>query len=162
MTETKPKRRWLRFSLRMLLIIVAILGAGMGWIAIELRQLHHESVIVQQLEKEGADFTPEGVGNEGSWWDKLRWAMLGKRTVEASLSNSAITDLKPLADLKYLTVVLLDHTKVTDITPLLKLKKLDWVVVDGDLVSGDQIQSLKAAAIGARIDVLHQGEPDQP
>ena len=33
MTETKPKRRWFRFSLRTLFVLVTIIGVGAGWVA---------------------------------------------------------------------------------------------------------------------------------
>ena len=31
MTETKPKRRWFRFSLRTLFVLVTIIGVGAGY-----------------------------------------------------------------------------------------------------------------------------------
>ena len=43
MGETKPKRRWFRFSLRTLFVLVTIIGVGAGWVAHQLnwiRQRH--------------------------------------------------------------------------------------------------------------------------
>ena len=43
MTETKPKRRWFRFGLRTLFVLVTIFGVGAGWVAYQLnliRQRH--------------------------------------------------------------------------------------------------------------------------
>ena len=37
MTETKPKRRWFRFSLRSLFVLVTIAGIGAGWVAYQLK-----------------------------------------------------------------------------------------------------------------------------
>jgi hypothetical protein len=37
MTETKPKRRWSTFSLRTLLVLVAIVGIATGWYVNRLR-----------------------------------------------------------------------------------------------------------------------------
>jgi hypothetical protein len=36
MAETKPKRRWFRFSLRTLFVLVAIIGVPLGWGAYQL------------------------------------------------------------------------------------------------------------------------------
>ena len=44
MTETKPKRRWFRFSLRTLFVVVTIISLPLGWIAYQLswiQQRHH-------------------------------------------------------------------------------------------------------------------------
>src|SRR5436190_21469206 len=43
MTESKPKRRWFRFSLRTLFVVVTVIGIGAGWVAYQLnwiRQRH--------------------------------------------------------------------------------------------------------------------------
>jgi hypothetical protein len=43
MTETKPKRRWFRFSLRTLFVLVTVIGVAAGWLANQLnwiRQRH--------------------------------------------------------------------------------------------------------------------------
>jgi hypothetical protein len=43
MTETKPKRRWFRFSLRTLFVLVTVVGVVAGWVAYQLnwiRQRH--------------------------------------------------------------------------------------------------------------------------
>ena len=37
MTETEPKRRWFRFSLRMLFVVVTIVGVVSGWYVNRLR-----------------------------------------------------------------------------------------------------------------------------
>ena len=36
MTETKPKRRWFRFSLRTLFVLVTIIGIAAGWVTYQL------------------------------------------------------------------------------------------------------------------------------
>jgi hypothetical protein len=36
MTDAKPKRRWLRFSLRTLFVLVTIIGVGAGWVTYQL------------------------------------------------------------------------------------------------------------------------------
>jgi hypothetical protein len=57
MTETKPKRRWFRFSLRMLFVLVTLVGVVAGWVAYQLNWIrqrrefsnsHHIGIIVWQ------------------------------------------------------------------------------------------------------------------
>jgi hypothetical protein len=38
MTETKPKRRWFRFSLRTFLIAITLFGAWLGWNIFEAKK----------------------------------------------------------------------------------------------------------------------------
>jgi hypothetical protein len=43
MTETKPKRRWFRFGLRTLFVLMTIFGVVSGWVAYQfnwIRQRH--------------------------------------------------------------------------------------------------------------------------
>jgi hypothetical protein len=40
MTETKPKRRGFRFSLRTLFVLVTIAGVAAGWVAYQLNWIH--------------------------------------------------------------------------------------------------------------------------
>src|SRR5262245_53532355 len=51
-----PKRRWLRFSLRSLLIVVTIFGVWLGW---ELQIVRHRKAERARLEKLGAFFTSD-------------------------------------------------------------------------------------------------------
>ena len=49
-----PKRRWFRFSLRSLLVLVVVVAIPLGWIAKERRQSQREKVIAEQLRVQGA------------------------------------------------------------------------------------------------------------
>ena len=47
MTETKPKRRRFRFSLRTLFILVTIAGVATGWVEKQLNSIHQRHAFLQ-------------------------------------------------------------------------------------------------------------------
>ena len=55
MTETKPKRRWFRFSLRTLLIVVTIIGIVLAWRAHELRLIRQRDKLITWIMYKGTD-----------------------------------------------------------------------------------------------------------
>jgi hypothetical protein len=49
--NAKPKRRWFRFSVRTLLILVAIVSVGFGWLGHKMRQGERQREIVEMIKK---------------------------------------------------------------------------------------------------------------
>ena len=62
----KPRRRWFRFSLRTLLILVAVAAIPMAWVAHERRQSEKERLVAEQLLKQGSKEVTFG-GPYDSW-----------------------------------------------------------------------------------------------
>ena len=66
MTETKPKRRWFRFSLRTLFVLVTIIGKRLGysfnWIRQKswYRQIHSSHRCDRESPLAAAAFLPAG------------------------------------------------------------------------------------------------------
>jgi hypothetical protein len=46
MTETKPKRRWFKFSLRTLFVLVTIAGVGASWVTYQLNWIQQRHVFL--------------------------------------------------------------------------------------------------------------------
>jgi internalin A len=53
----KPRRRWLQFSLRGLLVLMVVVALGLGWIANERREVWLENRAVEEIERLGGDVT---------------------------------------------------------------------------------------------------------
>jgi hypothetical protein len=51
----EPKRRWFQFSLRMLLVLIAVVAIGCGWVAYELNQARQQRQIVAAIRHLGGD-----------------------------------------------------------------------------------------------------------
>ena len=59
MTENKPKRRWFRFSLRTLFVLVTLLAMLLGYGVHVLQVVHLRSALRGNLEKQGWRFIKE-------------------------------------------------------------------------------------------------------
>ena len=49
MTETKPKRRWFRFSLRTLFFVVMGVCAALAWVSLNIRQVRERDSMLQRI-----------------------------------------------------------------------------------------------------------------
>jgi hypothetical protein len=77
---TKP-RRWFRFRLRTLLIMVTLLSAPLGWVGWELDQRRREKAVVAWIGEMGGgvNFRPYLKTKKTSWWDKKTDRWFGER-----------------------------------------------------------------------------------
>lgn len=48
-----PRRRWSRFSFRTLLVVLALLSAALGWLALKVRQAERQRKAVTAIRKAG-------------------------------------------------------------------------------------------------------------
>ena len=55
MTESKPKRRWFRFSLRTLFVLVLIFALPMAWLSWQLSIARYRLAMLKQIEVECGD-----------------------------------------------------------------------------------------------------------
>jgi hypothetical protein len=56
--EEKPKRRWLRFSLRTLLLAVAVTCAGLAWLGWQVSIVRARNTFVSQIRSQGGVCVP--------------------------------------------------------------------------------------------------------
>ena len=75
-----PKRRWIRFSLRGLLVLVTIVGV---WLGLQAQQVAHRAQIRQLIESRGGTLSElsytAGQGLEPPWV----WRLMGDRATRA-------------------------------------------------------------------------------
>ncbi len=118
-TPAKPRRRWLRFSLRTLLILVTVSGAVLGWVGWELEQVRKEKEVIAWVIEMGGEI---GYRQELSFFSKDSW--FGVRVTEADIYGRRTSNLSMLAKLKNLETLNLCGTKASDLSPLSELKNL--------------------------------------
>jgi len=137
-TTANHQSRLRQFSVRSLLVGVAVLGVLLGWIGIEIRQQREERRLCSSCTQLGATITY--TGEEGG------------RVTELNLSNcSDLTHLKELASFSRLRTLWLNRNepdlryKLTGhgLAALVKFPALRELHVDRDLLTEDGLRHLK-------------------
>ena len=147
-TTPKPRRRWLQFSLRTLLVLVLVIGCGFGWLGMKLRKAREQREAVKAIEKLGGwvsyeDASSSKIRTAVVWVGKLLGEDLSGDVRYVDLSETQVTDagLKHLRGLTQLQVLTLDSTQVTDaglehlrgLTQLRELQLANTQVTDAGL-----------------------------
>lgn len=89
--KTKP-RRWFRFRLRTLLVMVTLLTVPLGWVGWELDQRRREKKVVAWVEEMGGivHFHSSFEQDERRWWEKTKDNWLGKRVLVVDLLDKPV------------------------------------------------------------------------
>lgn len=91
-----PKRRWLRFSLRTLFVMVTVFGLGLGWIGWNLKQVRNRNAFIDYLKR-----LDQRSGSDPYWEIRCHeerlpivWRMLGAQHDWADwlVQSAALTD----------------------------------------------------------------------
>jgi internalin A len=152
----KPRRRWLRMSVRGLIILVLVIGAGLGWI---VRRAHVQRDAVAEIKKAGGSVFYDWEWKNGMpiqlgipWtprWltDLVGIDYFGHVTAiwlarSSTASDSAIAQVGRLTRLRYLS---LHGPSVGDsaLAHLTGLTDLSWLDFDGTQVSDAGLAHLK-------------------
>lgn len=154
--NAQPKRRWGRYSLRTLFILVALASLGFGWLGYKVRQAQRQKEAVEAIEKLGGavmyDFQFDSNGKFNgkatppgpAWLRKLLGDHLFVNVVRVELfGNTQVTDgdLVHLQELEKLETLNLSITQVTDaglvhlegLNQLRELNLSDTQVTDAEL-----------------------------
>lgn len=151
-TAVKPYRRFLRFSVRALLLFVLLAGVALAWGIYEARK---QGIAVRALEKVGCEvdcgprrlnqpMTPieqlrHLIGEENPWNGTEMWANI--RTKKRQLADADLIHLRALPDLK---VLHLAKTQVTDVglANLRGLTQLEIIDLSDDAVTDASLGNL--------------------
>jgi Leucine-rich repeat (LRR) protein len=130
-------RRWFRFRLRTLLVMVTLLSVPLGWVGWELDQRRREKATIDWVEKMGGqvDFLSSFPIDERSWWEQTKDKWFGEKVLFVNLNDTQLSDLSPLSELKNLELLYLDDTQVSDLSPLAELKNIGTLDLSGTKVS---------------------------
>jgi hypothetical protein len=153
--QSPPRRRWLRFQLRTLLIVVAIVAVPLAWVASERRQASHEQQLAVELEKLGFAITLGGVNdfrelranNEPQgWWRDLTRRVLGERVLGVMNRDAPLYALTQLAEFPNLQELWLTGVNANDLAPLAGLTDLEVLLFAETPVGATPISDLTPIA----------------
>lgn len=148
----KPRRHWLRFSVRTLLGLITMLAILMAWVAKERRQSEYERQFGEQLLTTGHwRFAFGGpydsiehrlVGKPQGWFRNIAGQILGERIIVVDIDDPTfgsqelnIGGSRSLASLTNLRYLNFNSSQVSDITPLVGLKVLQHLYIESTQVS---------------------------
>ncbi len=130
----KPNRRWLRFSLRTILILLTV---GCIWLGLTVHRVTKQRKVVRWVTELGGiaiyDYEQENPFIDKKtpapeWLCNLIGIDFFATVVEVHLQSiNSVSDVTPLANLTNLKELDLRSTQVSDITPLSNLTKLENV-----------------------------------
>jgi Leucine-rich repeat (LRR) protein len=115
--KAKPKRRWLQFSLRTLLVLMLVCGCALGWLRHEVQRARAQREAAKPLEELGGDVVYNRVGGPVAYWlGQLLGEDLDFEPTMVSLDGTPVTDagLTHLKGLPQLRTLILSHSKITD------------------------------------------------
>jgi hypothetical protein len=137
-------RRWFRFRLRTLLILVAIPALPLAWIAKERGQSRHEAQVAEQLRRHYdvvmlagpydswhvmARKTPQGA------WKDLAHRVIGERIIHIAMPSRDFDDIPLLVGLTNVQWLHLQGTKAQDLAFVAGYRHLIGLDASGTVVS---------------------------
>jgi predicted negative regulator of RcsB-dependent stress response len=151
-TIPKPRRRWLQFSLRTLMVLMLTFGCGFGWLAYEAERMRAQRKAASAIEKLGgsvgyADESDGRVRGAVAWMGKLFGEDLSGDVSSVildgpSINDAALAHLRGLAQLRWLS---LTNTRITDagLTHLRGLRELGSLELANTMVSDTGLAHLR-------------------
>ena len=152
----KPRRRWLRFGLRTLLIFITVAGCALGWLGVKVREARRQQADVAAILKLGGrveyDYDEDGQGNRvqnpvppGPPWlravlgDDFFRDITGTELTDTPATDADLEHVRGFAKIKWLH---LDGTRITNagldcVSGLTRLETLTLVrtqITDAGLV----------------------------
>jgi len=161
-TTTKPRRRWLQFSLWTLMVLVVLVSVPLGWLEMNVRQARIRREAVSKIQELGGtvyydydrDIDPRPSGL------KWAWDLLGHDFFldvdSIDVQDRPVTDvelvrLQPLTHLRYLD---LTNTHVTDagLEHIKGLRQIERLKVGSTRITDAGLEHLRALS---RLYELH-------
>lgn len=155
----KPKRRWLQFSLRTLLVFMVLVAIGLSWFASRTQQARRQKEAVEAITKLGGwvayDYqfgaARKSQPPEPGWPEELlgkdfvrRGVAVGHNHIDSHFTDVSLENLKELHELQWMD---LNGTHVTDagLKHLEGFSRLRWLGLCGTNVTNEGVQELRAA-----------------
>jgi hypothetical protein len=163
-TTPKPRRRWLQFSLRTMLVLVLICSLPCGWLAYEVGKAREQAAAAKAIEELGGlvEFGPASGGlprRVVAWLGTLAgedWAedVIGAFLFGTEVSDDPLEQLNGLSHLRYLNLF---DTQVTDagLEHLRRLTQLQLLWLDDTQVTDAGLEHLRGLTQLKSLSIFH-------
>lgn len=151
MASPHTNRRWFRFRLRTLLIVMLLFGVALAPVAWQLDEIRRQRIVVEEILEHG------GTVKYASYGDVIHVDL--KRSDISDLSSlkalaklerlwlygTPVSDLSPLRGLTQLEDLHFADTQVSDLSPLRELTNLGSVYLTSTQVTDKEVADLQTA-----------------
>ena len=147
LATAKRPRRWLRFSLRTLLLLTAVVAC---WLGVQVNKAQKQRAAVAAIEYLGGKVVYARAASDGHRFNKYLARLIGRDYVDEVqvivIENLEVVDadLAPLADLSSLKFLYLNNLSITDsgLEHLRNLHQLHWLSLENLNVTDAALQHL--------------------
>jgi hypothetical protein len=130
--KASPRPRRLRFGLRTLFVVIAVVGVVLVWFAWRLEATKEQRRLIAEIEASGGEVMTHFGGH---WYSFTRRNLINGSIVGVRIRRPDFSDLSLLADQKRLIVIDLAGTQVRDISPLAQFTRVTWLSLANTNVS---------------------------
>ena len=145
--RSKPRRRWPRFSLRTLLVVVTALGV---WLGVQVNRANKQRRAVAWVQQVGGTVTYDDGSYAPEWLREHVGVDVFDDVRGVDLNGTQVKDVTQLSELTSLKGLYLRGPQVSDVTPLAALTSLE--VLD---LNGTQVRDVTSLAALTSLTELH-------
>jgi hypothetical protein len=157
MTEANPKRRWFRFSLRALFLLVFVVAVGSGFFAFKLQQARQQRQVIAAIESLGGsvaydfDFHPWEYQRRPDWLVNLLGVDFFHQVARVKINSPTFTDVdmeqlrNQLSQLPLLAQLDVSQTQITErgLRHLEELARLEYLGIGQTQVRDEGLDILR-------------------
>ncbi|HJN08885.1 MAG: hypothetical protein QGG09_19600 [Pirellulaceae bacterium] len=129
---TRPKRRFLRFSLRAMLVVLTVFSV---WLGVQVNRARNQRAAVNWVTKNGGEV-------EYDWTFNSKLEPPGPRWLRQKIGDEYFQSV---------VQVLVGRSEVHDLSPLVKLPALKQLAIINTPVSDEEVSNLQEALPNCRI-----------
>ena len=122
--------RWFNFQLRTLFGLSIVIVIASAWGGREYNQRRREAVVSTWIKDSGGSVA----SGKDNWWNNSVDQLFGERVQSVRLTNTRVSDLTALSELKDLRHLDLSYAPVSDLSPLAKNNRLETLYLIDTMV----------------------------
>ena len=143
-----PRRRWLSFSLRSMLMFVAVAGISMGWMAWHVNRVRNQRLVVAELSSVGGL-----VIYSYQWQQRTRQEPPGPKWLRSLLGDDIFADVKEV-DIRH------DHVTEQTLARVATLPAVLTLMMRSDRISDSGLAHLAKMSTLQQVDLYSPGLSD--